>query len=78
MKIIMTHDMEELLSNGEFVKPTKYHAGICHHCKIESEEYWDCWEGNEIEYDDFGLRCCQECMDANPEWKRTWDSLPSY
>ncbi len=78
MKIIITNDRKKILRNGEFVKATYEETDICNHCKVDSEEYWDCLEGNEIEYDDCGLACCQECMDANPKWKQAWDSLPSY
>ena len=68
MKIEATEDMKD--------PKTGKHIDICPHCKEQDDDLF--WVGNEVEYDDFGLRCCQECMDANPEWKRTWDSFPNY
>ena len=68
-KVIVTFDFKDLKTGAN--------VDICPHCKVQPFPCSNQWEGNEIDYDDFGLTCCQECMDAHPAWQRVWDGLPS-
>ena len=49
---------------------------MCPHCKEQDDDLF--WVGNELDYDDMGLTCCQECMDANPAWQRAWQTISHY
>ena len=52
------------------------HVDMCPHCKEQDDDLF--WVGNELDYDDMGLTCCQECMDDNPAWQRAWQTISHY
>ena len=50
--------------NGKDIK-TGLNIDICRHCSEDSEEFWDCTEGVEIDIDDYGVMACQPCFDTH-------------
>ena len=80
MKIQATQEKRQILGgkkmDGYEEAITGELVDMCPHCKEQDDDLF--WVGNELDYDDMGLTCCQECMDANPAWQRAWQTISHY